>query len=111
AAARSEKEGCGAGGFVVEGYWGPLRAAPALFGKEGWTVDPIPADRLMRSAVVVDVTDKAKQNADYRVTVADIQAVEARTKAPLNGAVVLIATGWDRFWPDRARYMGAAAGV
>lgn len=106
-----EKDGYAAGRIVVEEHFGTHLDAPAHFWKDGWTVDAIPADRLMRSAVVVDVTDKAKQNADYRVTVADIQAVEARTKAPLNGAVVLIATGWDRFWPDRARYMGEAAGV
>ncbi len=37
-----------------------------------WTVDQIPAERLVRPLVVLDVRGKAKGNPDYEVSVQDI---------------------------------------
>jgi kynurenine formamidase len=45
------------------------------------------------------------------VTVADIKAFEAKSGPVPEGSIALIATGWDRFWPDRARYMNERGGV
>ena len=45
------------------------------------------------------------------MTVADLQAFEKASGRIPEGAVVFIATGWDRFWPDRARYMNEQNGV
>ena len=106
-----EKDGYAAGKIVVEEHFGTHLDAPAHFAKDGWTVDAIPADRLLGPGFVVNVSEKARQNADYRVTVADVQAAEARLGPISQGSVVWIATGWDRFWPDRAKYMGEANGV
>lgn len=106
-----EKDGYTAGQITVEEHFGTHLDAPSHFSKTGWTVDAIPVDRLNRPAVVVDVSAKAAQDADYRVTVADIQALEAKVGSIPEGTVVLIATGWDRFWPDRARYMNEKSGV
>jgi kynurenine formamidase len=106
-----EKDGYASGRIDVEEHFGTHLGAPAHFSARGWTVDAIPADRLVRPAVVVDVSAKAKQHADYRVTAADIQAFESAHGTIPEGALVLVATGWDARWPDRSRYMGEAGGV
>jgi kynurenine formamidase len=106
-----DKDGYSAGKIQVEEHFGTHLDAPAHFSPSGWTVDAIPADRLVRPAVVVDVTAKTATDADYRVTPADLQAFESAHGPIAEGSVVLISTGWDRFWPDRAKYMGEASGV
>jgi kynurenine formamidase len=106
-----EKDGYAAGRITVEEHFGTHVDAPAHFAKGGWTVDQIPVDRLYRPGVRIDVSAKAAKDPDYRVTKADIVAFEAQHGPVPQGSVVLIATGWDRFWPDRARYMGEKNGV
>jgi kynurenine formamidase len=106
-----EKDGYAAGRITVEEHFGTHVDAPAHFSKDGWTVDQIPPDRLYRPGVCIDVSAKAAKDPDYRVTKADIIAFEAKHGRVPAGSVVLIATGWDRFWPDRARYMNEKDGV
>ena len=106
-----EKDGYAAARITVDEHFGTHLDAPAHFAKGGWTVDQIPVDRLYRPGVCVDVSAKAAADADYRVTVDDIKAFESASGAIPAGAVAFIATGWDRFWSDRARYMNERAGV
>jgi len=106
-----EKDGYAAGRITVEEHFGTHVDAPAHFAKGGWTVDQIPVERLYRPGICIDVSGKAAKDPDYRVTKADIVAFEAEHGQVPAGSVVLIATGWDRFWPDRARYMGEKNGV
>jgi kynurenine formamidase len=106
-----EKDGYAAGRITVDEHFGTHVDAPAHFAKDGWTVDQIPVDRLYRPGVCIDVSAKAAKDPDYRVTKADIVAFEAQNGPVPAGSVALIATGWDRFWPDRARYMGEKDGV
>ena len=106
-----EKDGYAAGRLTVEEHFGTHVDAPAHFSKDGWTVDQIPPDRLYRPGVCIDVSAKAAKDADYRVSKADIVAFEATHGQVPAGSVVLIATGWDRFWPDRGRYMNEKDGV
>lgn len=109
--ATMEKDGYAAGKITVEEHFGTHVDAPAHFAPGGWTVDRIPIDRLHRSGVRVDVSKQAAANPDYRVTAADLQAFEERSGRIVEGVVVLIATGWDRYWPDRATYMNEKNGV
>jgi kynurenine formamidase len=106
AVATFDKDGYSAGQVEVEEHFGTHLDAPAHFAAGGLTVDAIPPERLVRPAVVIDVSAKAAQDADYRVAAADIQQFESAHGTIPEGTVVLIATGWDRFWPDRSRYMG-----
>lgn len=106
-----EKDGYAAGHISVEEHFGTHVDAPAHFAKDAWTVDQIPVERLYRPGVCIDVSAKAAKDPDYRVTKADIVEFEAKHGQVPAGSVVLIATGWDRFWPDRARYMGEKNGV
>jgi kynurenine formamidase len=105
-----EKDSYAAGRVTLDEHFGTHVDAPSHFAAGGWTVDRIPIDRLSRPGVRLDVTRQVSANADYRVTVADIKALEARGAIP-EGAIVMIATGWDRRWPDRATYMNEKDGV
>ena len=106
-----EKDGYAAGRVTVDEHFGTHLDAPAHFSRAGWTVDQIPVDRLYRPGVCIDVAAKAAKDADYRVGVDDVKAFESVAGAIPAGAVVFIATGWDRFWNDRARYMNERGGV
>jgi kynurenine formamidase len=106
-----EKDGYAAGRVTVNEHFGTHLDAPAHFSKDGWTVDRIPPERLYRPGVRIDVSAKAAGDPDYLVTPADVRAFESANGAIPEGAIVLVATGWDRFWPDRARYMNERGGV
>jgi kynurenine formamidase len=106
-----EKDGYAGGKITVEEHFGTHVDAPAHFSPRGWTVDRIPVDRLYRTGVRIDVSKQAAANPDYRLTAADLQAFERSSGRIPEGAVVLIATGWDRYWPDRTRYMNEKNGI
>jgi kynurenine formamidase len=106
-----DKDGYAAGKIVVEEHFGTHLDAPAHFAKGGLTVDRIPPDRLYRPGICINVADRAAKDPDYRVSREDITTFEAKHGAVPEGSVVLIATGWDRFWPDRTRYMNERDGV
>lgn len=106
-------------GMTAGGYWyasanfagsehgGTHIDAPIHFGEGRQTVDEIPLQRLVGPAVVVDVTQAAARDRDYRLTVDDLKAWEARHGRIPDGAIVLMYSGWGRHWPDRARYLGS----
>ncbi len=106
-----DKDGYTGGKITIEEHFGTHVDAPAHFSPGGWTVDQIPVDRLYRTGVRIDLSKQTAANPDYRVTMADIQAFEKSSGRIAESAVVLIATGWDRYWPDRTRYMNEKNGV
>jgi kynurenine formamidase len=106
-----EKDGYASGRIAVEEHFGTHLDAPAHFSKAGWSVDQIPVDRLYRPGVRIDVSAAALGNPDYLVTADDIRAFEKAHGRIPEGTIALVATGWDRFWPDRARYMNEQNGV
>ncbi len=94
--------------FAAPEHGGTHIDAPVHFAKGKPTVDQLPLRNLMGSAVVVDVTAQCAKDRDYRITVADLEAWEAAHGAIPDGAMVLLRTGFGRFWPDREKYMGTA---
>ncbi|HEX6945165.1 MAG TPA: cyclase family protein, partial [Casimicrobiaceae bacterium] len=56
AVATFDKDGYAAGRITVEEHFGTHVDAPAHFSKSGWTLEQIPADRLLRPGVCIDVT-------------------------------------------------------
>ena len=80
--------------------------APVHFSKTGRSTAELPLVQLMAPAVVIDVTKQAAADAAYRVTRADVEAFEAAHGRIAPGTIVLVRTGWSRFWPDRKRYLG-----
>ncbi|MBI4573454.1 MAG: cyclase family protein [candidate division NC10 bacterium] len=82
---------------------------PASTVKGKPTVAQIPAREFLVHAVLVDMAARVAEKADYRTTVADLQAWERRHGRIPKGSVVLLHTGWGRRWGDPARYLNLDA--
>lgn len=80
--------------------------APIHFAEGRYTSDEIPLENLIGPAVVVDVSDRA--HPDYLITVADFTDWEAEHGRIPDGAIVLVRTGWEARYGDRAAYLGTA---
>ncbi|XP_033724650.1 isatin hydrolase-like isoform X2 [Pecten maximus] len=65
-----------------------------------WNNHQIPIERLGGPGVIINVKSKAEANSDYRVTVDDLKAWEARNGRIPYGAVVLMNSGWQKYYPD-----------
>lgn len=97
-----------ANNFSTAEHGGTHVDAPVHFAKGRHAVDEIPVDRLVGPAFIVDVTDACAKNADYLVTVADVEKAESSQGRIPDGAILLIRTGFSSRWPDAARYLGTA---
>lgn len=105
-------------GMTDGGYWyaaGSFRSAehggthldsPIHFARGGLSVDRIPVASLIGPAAVIDVSEQASADRDYRATPEDILAWERRHGPIARDAIVVFRTGWGRHWPDRRRYLG-----
>lgn len=94
-----------ANSFCAAEHGGTHLDAPVHFAEGRQTSDAIPLEHLIGPAVVVDVAEQAA-DPDYQVTQADFEAWEAEHGRLPDGSIVLLRTGFGRFWPDRTRYMG-----
>ena len=80
--------------------------SPVHFAKGRYTVDEIPLQQLMGAAIVIDVTTQCAANPDYLVSVADFENWERRNGRIPQGTIVLLRTGFGKFYPDRRKYLG-----
>ena len=80
--------------------------SPVHFAKGRYTVDQLPLEHLMGPAIVIDVTEKCATNPDYLVSVADFENWEKRNGKIPAGTIVLLRTGFGKFYPDRKKYLG-----
>jgi kynurenine formamidase len=80
--------------------------APVHFAEGRNTVDQIPLEKLIGPAVVIDVSSKALENRDYQISIEDFTAWESEHGNIPDNAIVLLHTGYGRYWPDRVKYMG-----
>ena len=80
--------------------------APLHFAEGRESTDRIPLDRLIGEAAVVDVSEQAARDRDYRVDAKALEDWEAAHGPIGEETIVLIRTDWSKFWPDRARYLG-----
>ena len=92
--------------FATAEHGGTHLDAPVHFAEGGDDVASIALDRLILPGIVVDVTESAATDPDYRVTAGDILAWEEQHGPIPEGAAVLIRTGWPERWPDALAYLG-----
>lgn len=92
--------------FAAPEHGGTHLDAPAHFGEGHASVEAIPLEKLVAPAVVIDVSERAARGGELALGVEDVQAFEKRHGPIAAGTVVLLRTGWDRFWPDKAAYLG-----
>ncbi len=94
--------------FSAAEHGGTHLDAPIHFYRDRMTVEEIGLDRLIGPAAVVDVSDSAAANPDYRVQRADLEDWEARHGRLEDGTILLLRAGWSERWPDPERYLGTA---
>lgn len=92
--------------FSAEEHGGTHFDAPLHFNEQGRTVEQIPLEQLMGPGVVVDVSERALANRDYLVSTEDLVNWESLHGPMPDGAILLLYTGYDRFWPDPLAYTG-----
>jgi kynurenine formamidase len=81
-------------------------AAPYL-SPAAWTMNRVRTNRLIAPLVLLDVTEQARRDADYQVTVEDIADWEQQHGHIPAGAVVLARTGWAARWNSVNDYRNA----
>lgn len=105
-------------GKTEQGYWyesnkftapehgGTHLDAPVHFAKGKWTTDQVPLQSLVGWGAVIDVSKNAAKNADYLVSTEDIWNWEKQNGPLMEGSIVLIHTGWGRYWGNKKKYLG-----
>jgi kynurenine formamidase len=94
--------------FFSSEHGGTHIDAPVHFAQGRHAVDQIPLDRLVGAAAVIDVSAASAADADYQITVSDLQRWEQQHGAITADDIVLLRTGFARRWPDAATYLGTA---
>ncbi len=80
--------------------------APIHFSKGGQTLDQIPIERLVGAGIRIDVTAQCAGDRDYRITTQDLERWETEHGLIPNNTIVLLDSGFARFWPSRQQYLG-----
>lgn len=86
-------------------HYGTHIDAPVHGIKGKATVDKISINKLFSPAVVIDVRKKARTNPDYLLTTDDIYRWEKLYGRIAKSSVVLMSTGWGKFWNDKKKYL------
>lgn len=94
--------------FAGSEHGGTHMDAPKHFAEGRPPVDEVPVEQVMGPAVVVDVSDRALDNPDYRVTTEDFQSWEAENDSIPEEAILIVRTGYEQYYPNREEYMGTA---
>jgi kynurenine formamidase len=92
--------------YAAAEHGGTHLDAPVHFSRGRHTVDEIPLEQLMGAGIVVDVAKQCENNPDYQVTTKDFLAWERQHGRIAAGSIVLLRTGFGRFYPDRKKYLG-----
>ena len=97
-----------ANSFSTSEHGGTHLDAPVHFAQGKQSVDQIPLERFFGPAVVVDVTKQSEGNADYQVTVDDLERADRESGPMTAESIVLLRTGFSNRWPDASKYLGTA---
>ena len=93
--------------FAASEHGGTHLDAPIHFAEGKQSVEEIPIERLVGPGVKINIAEQAARDRDYGLTAADIRAWEARAGQIPAGAIVLVETGWGRYWGNRLMYLGS----
>lgn len=106
-------EGHTAGGYFYSAYnfsgaehGGTHIDSPIHFAEGKKTVDQLEINELVGPAVRIDVTEKALADRDHLITTQEIQNWESVNGRLPEGVIVLLQTGFGKYWPDKKNYLG-----
>jgi kynurenine formamidase len=80
--------------------------APIHFAEGKRTSDQVPLANCIGPAAVIDVSRFCADDPDYELDVADIRTWETYHGPIPRGAIVVMRTGYGKYWPDKNRYLG-----
>lgn len=92
--------------FAAAEHGGTHIDAPVHFAQGRNSVDQIPLEQLMGQGIVVDVTKQCAGNPDYRVSSQDFRTWEKQNGPLPNGAILLLRTGFGKYYPNKKEYLG-----
>jgi kynurenine formamidase len=92
--------------YSAEEHGGTHFDAPLHFAQGGRSIEEIKADELTGPAVVIDVSDSSSANRDYLITIRYFLKWEERYGAIPHGSIVLLKTGFGKYWGDKLKYTG-----
>lgn len=93
--------------FSTAEHGGTHIDAPIHFAEKGQTVDELPLEKLIGSAIKIDVSSNAFNNPDYLITVDDLKGWETKEQMKIpDGSIVLLQTGFSKYYPNKVKYMG-----
>lgn len=92
--------------FSTAEHGGTHIDSPIHFAKDRRTVDQIPLEQLIGQAIIIDVTKQCSTNADYQITTEDFTNWEKTNGEIPKDVIVLLRTGFGKFWSDKKKYMG-----
>ena len=96
-----------ANNFSTAEHGGTHLDPPIHIAEKGLTVDQIPLESLIGPAIKIDVSRKALANRDYLISIEDLKSWESNTGIDIpKGSIVLLETGYSKFYPDHVKYMG-----
>ena len=105
-------------GFTEKGYYyssnefstaehgGTHLDAPIHFYEGRNSSDEIPLERLIGQAIVIDASQKCENNRDYLFGIDDFEKWEESNGTIPEETIVLLKSGFGKYWPDRVKYMG-----
>jgi kynurenine formamidase len=94
--------------FSAEEHGGTHFDAPVHFGKDQKFIHEVPVEQLHGPGVVVDVTRQSSENRDYLVSVTDFENWEKTHGKIPEGAIILLNTGFGKYWEDHVKYTGTS---
>ena len=81
--------------------------APIHFAENHQSVNEIPLKKLIGNAIKVDVSEKALKDRDYLISVEDLKQWETTQNMQIpDSSIVLLQTGYSKFYPDKLAYLG-----
>ncbi|MFA6126212.1 MAG: cyclase family protein [Bacteroidales bacterium] len=92
--------------YAAEEHGGTHFDAPLHFARGGRSIEQITVEELTGPAVVVDVSAPSAENRDYAVTIGDFVNWEQNHGRIPDRTIVLIRTGYGKWWGNPEKYTG-----
>jgi kynurenine formamidase len=93
--------------YCASEHGGTHMDAPIHFAQGKRSTEQIPLQQMMGPARVIDIREQCEADADYLLAPEDIRKHEETHGRIHPGDIVLIHTGFGRFYPDPKRYLGS----
>jgi kynurenine formamidase len=104
-----EKDGVLSKAISLPEHLGTHLDAPNHFEKNQPSVEKLTARQLFGPGVVIDISAQSEQNPDYTLAASDVERWEKEHGQIPEGAIVLLNTGWGRFWNNASRFQNRDA--